>query len=465
MIAVDGTPERLRQFIDAGIPVLIETWLDHDGGMGHYRLVIGYDDGRGEWIVYDSYISDGIDPKGPYPGIRMSYNDLNRLWRVFNRTYVLVYDDARAAAAEAIIGEDMDDRVMWEQALAQAQAEAQANPQDAFAWFNLGSSLVALGRPADAAVAFDQARVIGLPWRMLWYQFAPFRAYYDAGRYDELVAVADATIATAGNIEETFYWKGKGLQALGDIDGARENFRRAAELNSNLRRRGCCAGRTGWLVSMTEGETTPAEPSQGARLTHITRNTLLVTFLFGLAAVAGLFRNIIVAQEFGIGAALDAYYAAFKLPDLLFAMVAGGALATAFIPIFADFLTDGDRPGAWRLASAITNLVVIVDRRAGGHRLDLRALAGQQPHRARLRRRAAGRDGAGDAHRADLDRHLRHQRGAGERAQRLQAFLPAGAGAGGLPAGHRRPARSCWRRPWASPGWPSARSSGRCCIC
>ncbi len=217
---IDGDPERLRQFIDAGIPVLIETWLDHDGGMGHYRLVTGYDDSRSEWIVYDSYISDGIDPKGPYPGIRMSYADLNRLWRAFNRTYVLIYDDARVATAEAIIGEDMNDQVMWEQALALAQAEAQANPQDAFAWFNLGSSLEALGRPADAAVAFDQARVIGLPWRMLWYQFAPFRAYYDAGRYDELVAVADATIATAGNIEETFYWKGKGLQALGDIDGA-----------------------------------------------------------------------------------------------------------------------------------------------------------------------------------------------------------------------------------------------------
>ena len=230
---IDGDTEQLRQFINAGIPVLIETWLDHDGGMGHYRLVTGYDDSTQEWIVYDSYISEGIDPKGPYPGIRMSYADLDRLWRVFNNTYVMVYDDARAATAEAIVGDEMDDQTMWERALTRAQTDAQANPQDAFAWFNLGSSLEALGRPADAAVAFDQARVIGLPWRMLWYQFAPFRAYYDAGRYDELVAVADATIATAGNIEETFYWKGKGLQALGDIDGARDNFRRAIELNSN----------------------------------------------------------------------------------------------------------------------------------------------------------------------------------------------------------------------------------------
>ena len=97
-----------------------------------------------------------------------------------------------------------------------------------------------------------------------------------------------------------------------------------------------------------------------SRSQHLARNTVLVAASFGLAAAAGLFRNIIVAQQFGIGAELDAYYAAFKLPDLLFAVVAGGALATAFIPVFAEALTTDGRPGAWRLASAITNLVVLV---------------------------------------------------------------------------------------------------------
>ncbi|MEA3338005.1 MAG: murein biosynthesis integral membrane protein MurJ [Chloroflexota bacterium] len=96
------------------------------------------------------------------------------------------------------------------------------------------------------------------------------------------------------------------------------------------------------------------------RLTHISRNTLIVAASFGLAAVVGLVRNVVIAQQFGIGADLDAYFAAFKLPDLLFTIVAGGALATAFIPIFANFLSAGDRKGAWRLASAITNLVMIV---------------------------------------------------------------------------------------------------------
>ena len=87
---------------------------------------------------------------------------------------------------------------------------------------------------------------------------------------------------------------------------------------------------------------------------------LLVAASFALAAAVGLLRNVVIARQFGIGAELDAYYAAFKLPDLLFTIVAGGALATAFIPVFADFLAADDRDGAWRLASAITNWVVLI---------------------------------------------------------------------------------------------------------
>ena len=95
------------------------------------------------------------------------------------------------------------------------------------------------------------------------------------------------------------------------------------------------------------------------RFASIAWNTLVVAAAFGLAAAAGLLRNIIIGRQFGIGADLDAYYAAFKLPDLIFSIVAGGALATAFIPVFANFLATDDRAGAWRLASAVTNLVVV----------------------------------------------------------------------------------------------------------
>jgi putative peptidoglycan lipid II flippase len=103
------------------------------------------------------------------------------------------------------------------------------------------------------------------------------------------------------------------------------------------------------------------------RTRHILTNTLLVGACFALAAFAGILRNIVIARQFGIGADLDAYYAAFKLPDLLFTIVAGGALATAFIPVFAETLqvgrrsfrssprhcrwATGRRPGGWPVQS------------------------------------------------------------------------------------------------------------------
>lgn len=102
----------------------------------------------------------------------------------------------------------------------------------------------------------------------------------------------------------------------------------------------------------------PMTPAATAR--HIGRNTLLVAFAFGLAAAAGLLRNMVIARHFQLGADLDAYYAAFRVPDLLFTVVAGGALSTAFIPVFAGYLSRDDRLGAWRLAAAITNWVVLI---------------------------------------------------------------------------------------------------------
>jgi hypothetical protein len=231
LVRVNGDADRLRLLLSNGVPVLIETWLEAEGGMGHYRLLTGYDDESREWIVFDSYVSAGVDAKQPYRGIRLPYDEVDRLWTVFNRAYILIYNDELAPAVLSILGEEADDKTMWQRALPRAQEEVRQRPDDPFAWFNLGTDLVALGQFEQATVAYDRARVIGLPWRMLWYQFGPFRAYYEAGRYDELIALADATIATAGNVEETYYWKGLGLAAQGDTAGARLAWQRAVELN------------------------------------------------------------------------------------------------------------------------------------------------------------------------------------------------------------------------------------------
>lgn len=235
LVRVNGDFDPLRLLLSNGVPVLVETWLEQEAGngMGHYRLLTGYDDASQQWTAFDSYVSVGVAADQPYRGIHLSYEEMGRLWAVFNRTYVLIYSDEMAPLVLSILGEEVDDSIMWQRALRQAQAEVKQRPDDPFAWFNLGTDLTALGQFEQAGLSYDRARVIGLPWRMLWYQFGPFRAYYESGRYEELIALADATIATAGDIEEVYYWKGLGLAAQGDTAGARQVWKRALELNSN----------------------------------------------------------------------------------------------------------------------------------------------------------------------------------------------------------------------------------------
>lgn len=234
-VRVNGNSELLQLFLSNGIPVLIETWLEPEpgDGMGHYRLITGYDNTVKQWIAYDSYVSVGVKPDQPYQGIRISYTQLDFLWSVFNNTYIIIYPESKAPIVETILGEANDPNIMWQQALQQAQQNVEQSPDDQYAWFNLGSSLVALGLYQEAAAAYDQARVIGLPWRMLWYQFGPFKAYYETERYEELLALTEATIATGGNIEEIYYWQGMGLAAQGQTEEARQAWQHAIELNSN----------------------------------------------------------------------------------------------------------------------------------------------------------------------------------------------------------------------------------------
>ena len=235
MVRVNGDADRLRLLLSNGVPVLVETWLEQEpgNGMGHYRLLTGYDDVARQWTLFDSYVSAGVDAHQPYRGIHLSYMEMDQLWAVFNRTYILIYTDNLAPAVLGILGDQADDASMWQQALRQAQAEVERRPSDPFACFNLGTDEVALGQFEQAAAAYDRARVIGLPWRMLWYQFGPFKAYYETGHYEELDSLTKATLATAGNIEELYYWKGMGLAGQGDAAGARRAWQRALELNPN----------------------------------------------------------------------------------------------------------------------------------------------------------------------------------------------------------------------------------------
>lgn len=93
---------------------------------------------------------------------------------------------------------------------------------------------------------------------------------------------------------------------------------------------------------------------------QIARAAGTVMLAFALSNLIGLVRQILVSRAFGTGPELDAYNAASTFPDLIFSLVAGGALSSAFIPTFTGFLVKDDRSGAWRLASSVINLILLV---------------------------------------------------------------------------------------------------------
>lgn len=235
-----GTLELIKQFIAAGYPVVIEKGYDlpTDGWYGHYLTVFGYDDEEEIFYSQDSYL-------GPWDGSGRidDYAEFESYWQQFNYTFYVVYYPSQEAEVQEILGPELSEPMaMWRMVAARAQAEIDADPENNFAWFNLGTALTEIGSATGeaqyyqgGAQAYDQARELGLPPRMLWYQFRPYLAYWKVGRNDDVIALADATLSTQGgrNVEETYWYKGLALESQGNISEAITNYQAALEVNHN----------------------------------------------------------------------------------------------------------------------------------------------------------------------------------------------------------------------------------------
>lgn len=83
----------------------------------------------------------------------------------------------------------------------------------------------------------------------------------------------------------------------------------------------------------------------------------LVATGFIASRLLGLLRSVAIADAFGTEPELGAYFVAFRVPDLVFQLLAGAALASAFIPVFSRVVLDEGEAAAWRLASSALNLI------------------------------------------------------------------------------------------------------------
>lgn len=247
---VNGDLPQLKSLLAAGFPIIVETWYvtGEEGGMGHYRLITGYDDARREFSALDSYHG---------PGVRVDYGALQEAWRGYQGTFLVVYPpDRRARVAAALaqaptVGIQPRPRQdsgpnMWRAALTQAQAALDNRPGNAVALYNFGAAKLRLGDAPGAARAFGQAEAAapdltldptrparvsgGLPWRFLWYRSELLEAYLRVGRNADVLRLTGAVLRDAPDLEEALYWRGRALGALGRAAQARASLHTALRL-------------------------------------------------------------------------------------------------------------------------------------------------------------------------------------------------------------------------------------------
>lgn len=227
---IGGTLDIIRLLVANDFPVIIGTGYMPEGydWLGHYQTVVGFEGDT--FYVYDSFIGTGNNGEGY---ARLS-TEVDRDWQHFNRRFIVLYPLDREVNLFSLLGQHANANQSAELAFEVAQQEARINPSDGFSWFNMGSSLVALGRYEEAASAFDRATQVELPWRMLWYQFEPYEAYFNTGRYSDVLIMVQANLNNGGQyVEETYYWQGRVFVAQGQIAEARTAFRNALNINPN----------------------------------------------------------------------------------------------------------------------------------------------------------------------------------------------------------------------------------------
>lgn len=97
---------------------------------------------------------------------------------------------------------------------------------------------------------------------------------------------------------------------------------------------------------------------------HPLKSVTIAAVVMAIAGIAsrilGFVRDRILAGKFGAGDTLDIYYAAFRIPDIMFDLLVLGALSAAFIPVFSGLVARGKDTDAWRAASGVLVLLTSV---------------------------------------------------------------------------------------------------------
>ena len=250
IMRMGGDLYTIKALLNAGFPVLVEKGFEPEnlaaeGWMGHYNLVIGYDDAKQEFTTQDSYLLALLkEPERPTAkGFKVSYDNMISNWRAFNNIFIVIYPPEMENDVLNVLGSLADETNSYRVAADRAASEATTltDPRDQyFAWYNAGTSLVKLADYGAAAAAYDKAFALypsidetHRPYRMLWYQTGPYYAYYYTARYQDVISLATTTLDAEVEhiLEESYHWRAMAELQLGQQDAAIADFENALRVH------------------------------------------------------------------------------------------------------------------------------------------------------------------------------------------------------------------------------------------
>jgi tetratricopeptide (TPR) repeat protein len=220
-----GNVKLLKTFIAQGIPVIIETTLTESDDIGHFRVVKGYDDTIGVIIQDDSMQGHNI---------QFSQDVIDNMWKQYDYEYLVLVPKEKQQIAEAILGNDLNEKIAWQEAAAVNQQSLVINPNDVNSRFNFSVALYHLGSYQESVSEFEKIEN-KLPFRTLWYQIEPIEAYFALENYQRVFALTDE-ILNNGNraFSELYIIRGKIYQKQGNMQAARAEFEKAVFYNVNM---------------------------------------------------------------------------------------------------------------------------------------------------------------------------------------------------------------------------------------